>query len=500
MIAAANIRIGCWRLRITAEPGLLAAIPAGLEHDLAAATLAPALAALDPGGDEILVIERLVAPPLRLASAQNEAALAAHATAFGQAARSVRGQRRFRNQTQALAAMLRAAARHDSGNLWIWRGLGFLEATDPASAMPLRGGAWLARLGPEAWTVLHDLASHDDLRHLWPLLPDQTLLGLAQALAPDKAATARALPADPGTRSIPLLARSWLRAHAPAWLNLPPAGSRARARATAQLALAAAGWTAQEQAVADPTWQQRILDSATCLYLQAAEPAHPAQPEQAAAPSPARPPCPAGILRPAPLTPAAGPAHPSPANPPPEPWQAPAPDPGAAADLSLSTGHAGLLFLLPLLPASGVLGLEPARLFRSGGLTARLIRLATLGLGVPLADPSVRAFAGLWPGRVPGDNDPHLPPPMPARSAAATRETRTLLARLQAGLALRSRQTLTTRQVIPRPGRLTFRPGEIDLYLDLTRVETDIRRAGLDATPGFLPWLGCTLRISYEEP
>ena len=42
-------------------------------------------------------------------------------------------------------------------------------------------------------------------------------------------------------------------------------------------------------------------------------------------------------------------------------------------------------------------------------------------------------------------------------------------------------------------------PGWIELHLPLSSVETPIRRLGLDLDPGWLPWLGCVVRIIYEE-
>ena len=41
--------------------------------------------------------------------------------------------------------------------------------------------------------------------------------------------------------------------------------------------------------------------------------------------------------------------------------------------------------------------------------------------------------------------------------------------------------------------------GWIELHLPLAGVDTAIRRLGLDLDPGFLPWLGCVLRICYDE-
>ena len=53
--------------------------------------------------------------------------------------------------------------------------------------------------------------------------------------------------------------------------------------------------------------------------------------------------------------------------------------------------------------------------------------------------------------------------------------------------------------VCRRGGRLRFEAGWIELHLPLNQVDTAIRRLGLDLDPGWLPWLGCVLRIIYDE-
>jgi len=40
-------------------------------------------------------------------------------------------------------------------------------------------------------------------------------------------------------------------------------------------------------------------------------------------------------------------------------------------------------------------------------------------------------------------------------------------------------------------------PGWLDVYLQLSEVTTEIRRAGLDLDPGYLPWLGTVVRFHY---
>ena len=91
--------------------------------------------------------------------------------------------------------------------------------------------------------------------------------------------------------------------------------------------------------------------------------------------------------------------------------------------------------------------------------------------------------------------------PGPQLSQAADAETERLIAALRAavepsGLAAAPEQDLLT-AVCRRRGRIVADPGWIDVHLDLAEVSTDVRRAGLDLDPGYLPWLGCVVRFVY---
>jgi len=52
--------------------------------------------------------------------------------------------------------------------------------------------------------------------------------------------------------------------------------------------------------------------------------------------------------------------------------------------------------------------------------------------------------------------------------------------------------------VCRRRARVLGDSGWIDLYFRLNDVATEIRRAGLDLDPGFVPWLGVVLKFHYE--
>jgi hypothetical protein len=52
--------------------------------------------------------------------------------------------------------------------------------------------------------------------------------------------------------------------------------------------------------------------------------------------------------------------------------------------------------------------------------------------------------------------------------------------------------------VCARDGEVRADPGWIELRLALDAVDLDVRRAGLDLDPGFIPWLGTVIRFVYD--
>ncbi|WP_347250389.1 hypothetical protein, partial [Zoogloea sp.] len=51
-----------------------------------------------------------------------------------------------------------------------------------------------------------------------------------------------------------------------------------------------------------------------------------------------------------------------------------------------------------------------------------------------------------------------------------------------------------------RPGLLRHTPWEAELIWPLAAVDLALRRAGWDQDPGWLPWLGRTLRFRFGDP
>jgi len=52
--------------------------------------------------------------------------------------------------------------------------------------------------------------------------------------------------------------------------------------------------------------------------------------------------------------------------------------------------------------------------------------------------------------------------------------------------------------VCHRSAEIVADPGWIDVRFSLDEVATEIRRAGLDLDPGYVPWLGVVVRFIYE--
>jgi hypothetical protein len=167
-----------------------------------------------------------------------------------------------------------------------------------------------------------------------------------------------------------------------------------------------------------------------------------------------------------------------------------------------ATSWGGLLFLLPIVSELGI----PASVTAERGdygtglrpvlheLGRRLLARAAPDAGPPAKhDPALLAFCGLSPG-----SEPPGPPAGPAA-------TRIGLAADSVVAALRdllpgprdSGDPALLLGVCRRHAVIHADPGWIDVDLRLDEVSVDVRRAGLDLDPGYLPWLGCVVRFRY---
>ncbi|MGY1679362.1 hypothetical protein [Geodermatophilus sp. SYSU D01176] len=235
---------------------------------------------------------------------------------------------------------------------------------------------------------------------------------------------------------------------------------------------------------------------------------HPTAPGREVRPGPWEPPShPAGSG--APGAPPAGGAGTGPAVAPAPPTAPGDPAPAGPAEATAhratagATVWGGLLFLLPVVEDLALpqrVADDPRRF--GPALRPVLHELARTVVaradpdGHPAAadDPAVLAFAGL---------PPTAPPPRPVRAdlrldpevdaVAATLAER--VPRTAWGGDRAAAELLLA--VCRRRAVVAADPGWIDVELDPEEVDVDVRRAGLDLDPGYVPWLGCVVRFRY---
>ena len=160
------------------------------------------------------------------------------------------------------------------------------------------------------------------------------------------------------------------------------------------------------------------------------------------------------------------------------------------------TRFGGLLFLLGLIEELELVD----EILAHPTLGARSFRWTMHRLALSLvpaeeADPAALAFAGLPP-------DAALPlerePPGEIESAALQMLAARIVTHLGALLEWRDELAALLAFVCQRRAEIVAEPGWIDVKLALDDVATEVRRAGLDLNPGFVPWLGVVVRFVYE--
>jgi hypothetical protein len=187
-----------------------------------------------------------------------------------------------------------------------------------------------------------------------------------------------------------------------------------------------------------------------------------------------------------------------------EGWPAAAPATTAAGDNARPepavTAWGGVPFLiwvlrqidLPARHQAGALG----QLLGGRPLRWLLHELASTLVPLGPDDPAALAFAGLGPReRPPSAGEP---PPEPAERAALGE----LGAELTAALRLRlpdveGDDDALLAVVCRRQAKVVADAGWIEIHLSHTEVRTDVRRAGLDLDPGWVPFLGVVIRFVY---
>jgi len=155
------------------------------------------------------------------------------------------------------------------------------------------------------------------------------------------------------------------------------------------------------------------------------------------------------------------------------------------------TAYGGLLFLLNLL---GPLGLVAAIQERRGRRSFRWVlhQMAMALCATGPDDPAVMAFAGLLSDAVPPSRDEEPP------TENEQQTVRDLMAALTTALDEQIEERPALSFVCSRDAVVVSDPGWIDVRFAFRDAATSIRRAGLDLSPGYLPWLGTVVVFSYE--
>ncbi len=169
----------------------------------------------------------------------------------------------------------------------------------------------------------------------------------------------------------------------------------------------------------------------------------------------------------------------------------PEPTPRPRAD----THHGGLLFLVHLL-APLITTVTTTDAYPGRPLRWVLHRWALALAPIPATDPAALAFAGLAPdARPPSVGEP---PPTPAELERITLDITSITTALHLALGEPAIDPTHLRaRVCQRFARVVADPGWIELHLSLREVDTDLRKAGLDLDPGFVPWLGAVVKFVY---
>jgi len=162
-----------------------------------------------------------------------------------------------------------------------------------------------------------------------------------------------------------------------------------------------------------------------------------------------------------------------------------------------ATRHAGLLFLLNVASdASMPEALLDDPVLEGLDATQLLARLALVLCPMRDDDPALLAFARLDEKWIrPGWSDKALSPNLFERIRTHADAWATAVAVRMGRGDEEPGQVVAA--VVDRTGRIECEQGWIDVNLALADVDIDVRRAGLDLDPGWVPWLGSVVRFRY---
>ena len=163
-----------------------------------------------------------------------------------------------------------------------------------------------------------------------------------------------------------------------------------------------------------------------------------------------------------------------------------------------TTAFGGLLFLLHAMRALDI----PSALASHELLGGRPSRWCLHQLALALAacepgDPAALAFAGLPPDASPLSLDDAPPTDAERAAIAAFRDPLCTWMRQRGGAMPEETDAAMLRRSIQRTAIVIADPAWIELRFALADASVELRRAGLDLDPGWVPWLGVVLRFVY---
>jgi hypothetical protein len=161
----------------------------------------------------------------------------------------------------------------------------------------------------------------------------------------------------------------------------------------------------------------------------------------------------------------------------------------------------GLLYLVNLVAQAGVIrAIEGDERWASRGIRWVLHQCALALVQLEPNDPAALAFAGLPPDAAPPSTDQE--PPTDAERTAIHAIAATLAAALRERLGRSAgtdgqSDTALVQEICARPAEIIGEPAWIEARFAIEDVSIDIRRAGLDVNPEWVPWLGLVMRFAY---
>lgn len=388
---------------------------------------------------------------------------------------------RYASRRAAVADMLYRGALRDRSRQWAWHRMGLTAREELADGEATETAVALLVRAPElVWPVLQRLVTAEDataaLTAALQALPASAWVRLFAA-CPQIAPYARHnnkewrgdLPSAPGPEEAELRA-SPAAQRLTAWAAARPYFAERHADTLAVL-LAAVVWPAANDR--SGAAQRRIALARARLSPAPARIASPQVPRPQPSAHAQEPGHRIALVEETSLAPGQTPPA-LPELPEPDEWQ--------------PTAFAGALFWLGRIAPSGIFEWIDQLADPPADAVRLMLRALARALGIPDDDAALVAFCG---GRV-----PQTEPPEDFR-----RRAEALAAQWRAWLDEAAPDLPEPRldAVCRRKGRLRLEPGWIEVHLPLASIETAIRRLGLDLDPGWLPWLGCVVRVCYDE-